>query len=198
MKRKIQSILFLILTIVSLNNCYAQEQSIDEQKKEIIAVYNSNNIVEAYNMISKIMEEDRDYELWYILANISQDMNNEENAIFFLEKSIILKPDFDKAHYNLGNIYLKNNKYNSAINEYKLAIKYKKDYAFYYYNLGCAYYKQEEYKYARTALKKAISLKNNEPSFYYNLALVNKKLDRIKDAQEALDKYNELTREENL
>ena len=180
------------------NNCYAKEQSIEEQKKEIIAVYNSNNLEEAYNMISKIMEEDRDYELWYLLANLSQDFNNEDNAVFFLEKSILLNPEFDKAHYNLGNIYLKRKQYNSAIREYKLAIKYKKDYAFYYYNLGCAYYAQGNYRYARSAFKKAANLKKDEPSFYYNLALVNKMLDKIKDSQKALDTYNLLIREEDL
>lgn len=192
--------LFLILLLIFLSGsgqiyCAAQS-NIEEQKKEIIALYNSNNVEEAYKRISKIMEKDRDYEIWYLLANLSQDISTDENAVFFLKKSLLLNPEFDKAHYNLGNIYLKQYKYNSAVNEYKLAIKYKKDYPFYYYNLGCAYLGLKEYNGAKAAFKKAVSLKNDEPSFYYNLALTYKQLNKQKDAKKALAKYNELNKEE--
>ena len=124
MKKIIITILTIsLLFIDAFQACNAAQSSIEEQKKEIIALYNANNIEEAYKMISKIMEKDRDYEIWYLLGNLSQDLGTDENAIFFLKKSILLNPEFDKAHYNLGNIYLKQYKYNSAINEYKLAIK---------------------------------------------------------------------------
>lgn len=195
-----KKLLFLFILFVFINSsvCFASEESIEEQKKEIIAVYNSNNLNEAYNMISKITEKDRDFELWYLLANISQDMNKEENAIFFLKKSIALNPEFDKAHYNLANIYLKQNRYNSAINEYKQAIKYKKDFPYYYYNLACAYIEQKDYNEAKSALKKAIYLKNTDASFYYNLAFVNKELNKPKEAEKALEMYNKLYKEEDL
>ena len=159
MKRNIKLLIFFICFILFIGQSYAA-QSFEEKKKDIIALYNSNNLEEAYNMISRITEDERDYELWYLLGNISQDMDNDTNASFFLQKSILMKPDFDKAHYNLANIYMKEGRYNSAAREYKLAIKYKKDFAYYYYNLGCAYLKLNEYRYARSAFKKAINLKN--------------------------------------
>lgn len=195
--KKILSVL-LIYTLFAFFSYQTADAatSIEEQKKEIIALYNSNNVEEAYKMVSRIMEKDRDYEVWYILANLSQDLGSDENAVFFLKKSILLNPEYDKAHYNLGNIYLKQYKYNSPINEYKTAIKYKKDYPYYYYNLGCAYLGQKEYDGAKVAFKKAISLKKDEPSFYYNLALTYKQLDNKKEAQKALDKYNESNKEE--
>lgn len=188
--------LILIFSIVFLSeNCFAQVSQ-DERKKEIIALYSSNNLEEAYNQISKITEDERDYELWYLLGNISQDMGNDTNASFFLQKSILMKPDFDKAHYNLGNIYLKEEKYNSAINEYKSAIKYKKDFAYYHYNLGCAYIGLKDYKSARNSLKTAIQLNGNIADFYYNLALAYKELKNEKEAQKALDTYNKLKEKE--
>lgn len=197
MKKVISKFLIYTILLSGIQGiCAAAETPLEEQKREIIALYNANNIEEAYKMISKIMEKDRDYEIWYLLANLSQDLGTDENAIFFLKKSILLNPEFDKAHYNLGNIYLKQYKYNSAINEYQIAIKYKKDYPYYYYNLGCAYYAQKEYEGAKTAFKKAIALKNDEPSFYYNLALTYKQLNKPKDAKKALDKYNEIKKEE--
>ena len=180
--------LFLIILIFINNNCQAG-QSIEERKKEIFAVYNSNNLQEAYNMISTITEEERDYELWYLLGNLSQDFNNDMNAAYFFQKSILMKPDFDKAHYNLANLYLKEKKYNKAIQEYKTAIKYKKDFPYIY---------QKEFKEAKEALQKAIKLKNNEAKFYYNLAIVYKNLNNIKEAKEALSMYNNLKDKEDL
>ncbi len=195
MKNTFKTFLILLLISFTANCCFA-EQSFEDKKKEIIALYNSNNLQEAYNMISKITEDERDYEIWYLLGNLSQDFNNDTNAVFFLQKSIIMKPDFDKAHYNLGNIYLKEKKYNSAIKEYKLAIKYKKDFPYYYYNLGCAYLGQNDYKEAKSAFEKAIKLKNDNADFYYNLALALKNLNEEKAAKETLDKYNQLKEEE--
>lgn len=188
--KKLITILFLIFVFCSGQSFAAQ--SFDEKKKEIIALYNSNNLEEAYKKISTITEDERDYEIWYLLGNLSQDFNNDTNAAFFLQKAILLNPEFDKAHYNLANIYLKEGKYNSAINEYKLAIKYKKDFAYYYYNLGCAYLGQREYKTAINSFKKAIKLKNNEANFYYNLAFAYQNLNKEKEYKEALDTYNKL------
>ncbi|MCD7780019.1 MAG: tetratricopeptide repeat protein [Candidatus Gastranaerophilales bacterium] len=186
-------ILFTVLTIFlsGINKCYA-EKSFEDRKKDIIAVYNSNNLEEAYNMISKITEDERDYELWFLLGNLSQDFNNDTNASFFFQKSILLKPDFDKAHYNLANIYLKEKRYNSAINEYKLAIKYKKDFPYYYYNLGCAYLGLKDYKNAKNSFEKAIKLKSDEADFYYNLAYAYKNLNNNKEMNKAIEMYNNL------
>lgn len=187
-------IYLLLIFLLSTNLSFAK-QSFEEQKKEIIAVYNSNNLKEAYNMISKITEDERDYELWFILGNLSQDFNNNTNAVYFLQKSIMLKPNFDKAHYNLANIYLQEEKYNSAINEYKLAIKYKKDFPYYYYNLGCAYLGIKDYKEAKNSFEKAIKLKPDNADFYYNLALSYKKLNNDKEMKKALETYNKLKAE---
>ena len=187
-------IYILLIYFIGANFCFAA-QSFEDKKKDIIAVYNSNDLEEAYNMISKITEDERDYELWYLLGNLSEDFNNNTNAVYFFQKSIMLKPDFDKAHYNLANIYLQEEKYNSAVNEYKLAIKYKKDFPFYYYNLGCAYLGLKEYKEAKSAFEKAIKLKPDNADFYYNLALAYKKLNNDKEMKKALETYNKIKAE---
>jgi len=188
MKKIFNFIVFFIAFCVSINICFA-EKTFEEKKKEIIAVYNSNNVEEAYKLISKIPEEERDYEIWYLLGNLSQDLNNDTNATFFLQKAILMKPDFDKAHYNLGNIYLKEKRYNMAAKEYKLAIKHKKDFAYYYYNLGCAYLGSKDYKEAKSAFEKAIKIKSDDANFYYNLAFACKNLNDTKNMKTALDNY---------
>lgn len=195
MKKIIISLIFLTSLLILSDGVFAQT-SIQEKKREIIALYNSNNLEEAYNQISKITEDERDFMLWYLLGNISQDMGNDTNASFFLQKSILMNPEFDKAHYNLGNIYLKEQKYNSAVKEYKSAIKYKKDFAYYYYNLGCAYIGLKDYRSAKSALKTAIQLNPNIADFYYNLAFVYKNLNNEKEVKKVLEKYNNLKEKE--
>ena len=186
---------FLIFTFLLLGANFVMAKNIEETKQEILALYSANHLEEAYELISALTEEERDYELWYILGNISQDFNNYTNAIFFLQKSTILNPEFDKAHYNLANIYLKEKRYNSAVEEYKVAIKIKKDFPYYWYNLGCAYLGLKEYSKAKAAFNKAIKLNSLEADFYYNLALAYKNLNDTKKAQENLDIYNKLVKE---
>ena len=193
--KKIFNILILILVLFFSITFVNAEQTFAEKKKEIVALYTSNNLEEAYKKITMITEDERDYEIWFILGNLTQDFNNDVNAVFFLQKAILLNPKFDKAHYNLGNIYLKEKKYNSAINSYQLAIKYNKTFPYTYYNMGCAYLGQKQYKDAKKAFEKAIKIKA-EPNFYYNLALAEKNLGNTKKAQEALDKYNILKENE--
>ncbi len=188
--------LFILISVLLSGACSFAEKSFEDKKKDIIAVYNSNNLEEAYKLISKMPEDERDYEIWYLLGNLSQDLNNEANASFFLQKSIMMKPEFDKAHYNLANIYLNQKKYNMAVKEYKLAIKYKKDFAYYHYNLGCAYLGLKEYKEAKSAFEKAVKLKPDEASFYYNLAFACKNLNDDKCLKNALESYNKYKKEE--
>ena len=193
MKKIINSILIISILLFGAN--FAMAKNVEETKQEILALYSANHLQEAYEMISALTEEERDYELWYILGNISQDFNNNTNAIFFLQKATILNPEFDKAHYNLANIYLKEKRYNSAIEEYKVAIKIKKDFPYYWYNMGCAYLGLKDYSKAKSAFNKAIKLNTSEPDFYYNLALTYKNLNNTKKAQENLDIYNKLVKE---
>ena len=162
-------------------------------KKDVIALYNSNKLQDAYLLIAKVPEEERDAQLWLILANITQDYGKELDAIFLLQKAIAVNPTYQKAYYNLGNLYLKDQKIVKAINNYELAIKYDKTFAYAYYNLGICYLKDNQYGKAKSNFLKAIQLKPTEPNFYYNLALTYKKMNKPKMAEKALKSYNSLT-----
>ena len=66
--KKLFFILFLIFVFCTGQSFAAQ--SFDEKKKEIIALYNSNNLEAAYKQISTITEDERDFEIWYLIANL--------------------------------------------------------------------------------------------------------------------------------
>ncbi len=160
-------------------------------KQNAFALYNTNHINEAYEMLNKIPNDKKDEEIYLILANIEQDKNNEDDAIKNLELAIEKKPEFYKAYYNLGCIFMKKRIYPVAIANFELAKKYNKENPYIFYNLGCAYMNAGEFKKAKKNFIKAIYLKNDEKSFYYNLAYVNKKLGKEKDSKKIIDFYNQ-------
>ncbi len=188
--RQILIILFLITAI--LPSFAADDYTV--MKKDIIALYNSNNLQDAYLLIAKVPEEQRDADLWLILANITQDYDKELDSIFLLQKAIAVDPTYYKGYYNLGNLYLKDNKIVKAINNYELAIKYNKEFPYSYYNLGICHYKDGNYSKAKFNFLKAIKLKPTEQNFYYNLALTYKKMNNKKMAEKALMSYNALSK----
>lgn len=182
--------IFFVITGASISKELTGDDIFDI-KQNAFALYNTNHINEAYEMLNKIPNDKKDEEIYLILANIEQDKNNEDEAIKNLEFAIQKKPEFYKAYYNLGCIFMKKRIYPVAIANFELAKKYNKENPYIFYNLGCAYMNAGEFKKAKKNFIKAIYLKNDEKSFYYNLAYVNKKLGKEKDSKKIIDFYNQ-------
>lgn len=194
--KKILSILFLIGYIFSAQVCFsAENDDISTLKQEILVLYNTNRIKEAYQLISNIPENQRDSEIWLLAANITEDYGRDLDATALLEKAISIDPTNYKAYYNLGNLQLKGNKYYSAIASYNKCLKIKKDFSYAWYNLGNAYLALDEYSKAKSAFMRAISFETVNPDFYYNLAYTYKKMGKIKQAEKMLNIYNTLMEE---
>lgn len=192
--KKFLSILFFLVVFFQAK-VWAEPVNYDEVKRDVVALYNTNKLQEAYQLAATIPEADRDAEVWLILANITQDYDKDLDAVFLLSKAIEKNPKYYKAYYNLGNLYFEDNKLTKAVQNYELAVKYNKDFAYGYYNLGCCYLKDALFSRAKSYFLKAIKLKPNEPIFYYNLALTYKKMNKNKQAARALDVYNKLVQE---
>lgn len=185
-------ILFFVFYL-SLSHSLAKELDNDEifdLKQNAYALYNTNHVDEAYEMLKKIPEESYESENFLIIANIEEDKGNLDSAINNLNKAIKKDPKFYKAYYNLGSIYMKKQAYSSAEANFALAAKYNKQNPYVFYNLGCAQLAVGDYSKAKKSFIKAIYLKNDEKDFYYNLAYANKKLDNKKAAQKVIDFYN--------
>ena len=182
--------IFFVITGASIAKALTGDDIFDI-KQNAFALYNTNHINEAYEMLNKIPNDKKDEEIYLILANIEQDKNNEDDAIKNLELAIQKKPEFYKAYYNLGCIFMKKRIYPVAIANFELAKKYNKENPYIFYNLGCAYMNAGEFKKAKKNFIKAIYLKNDEKTFYYNLAYVNKKLGKEKDSKKIIDFYNQ-------
>lgn len=186
-------IFILLLFYMLCTPAFAQDLSADDIfdiKQNAFALYNTNNVNEAYNLLIKIDESKMDEEVFLILANIEEDKGNIESAIEYLNKAISKKEDFYKPYYNLGCIYMKQKKFSSALNQFEHALKYNKENSYIFYNLGCAQLHTGSYKKAKRNFIKAIYLKKDEKDFYYNLAYANKQLGNEKAAKKVIDFYN--------
>ncbi len=169
-----------------------EEVAPDPVTEQAKALYAQNEIDEALKLLKGKADAERSAQDWLLIANILQDKDKLDEAIYMLKKAIEVDPKYYKAHYNLGYIYLIQEKPNMALEEFKKSVKYKDDFAYGYYNMGCAYLKLKQYGNARYNFFRAIDVKGDEPSFYYNLAYTFKMQNKEKQAQAYLDIYNKL------
>ena len=179
----------LIIGFAFLNTNKAWADDIDV-KAEAYALYNTNNINEALKLLENLPLEQKDEEVFVLIANIYEDKKEINKAIENLNKALLINPEYYKAYYNLGCIFLDKKAYELAEQNLLLSIKYNKDFAYSYYNLGTLYLKTGDYKKAKKNFLKAIFLKNNEKYFYLNLAYTYKNLGKEKEAKKLIEIYN--------
>jgi len=159
-------------------------------KAQAYALYNTNNGKEALKMLEGLPLEQKDEEVFIVIANIYEDRGDIDKAVENLNKSIIINSKYYKAYYNLGCIFLNKKAYELAEKNLLLSVKYNKDFPYSYYNLGTLYLRKGEYEKAKKNLIKAIYLKGDEKDFYLNLACAYKFLGKEKEAKKLLDIYN--------
>lgn len=162
------------------------------KSEEAVALYSSNNVKDALNVLLDIKESDRTAQDWLLLGNLLQDQEKIPDAAFMYQRAMMVDAKCYKAYYNLGNVYLEEDKPNLAIDNYRKANKLNNQFPYAYYNLGCAYLKLGKLKEAKIAFLKSIELKNTIPDFHYNLAYTYKMLNKPKLAKQYLGNYNKL------
>lgn len=172
--------------------CAVSDDEISDYQEQAKLYYNTNNIQQCVEMLVKIPDSKKNAQDWILMANISQDRGKPLDAIFFLERAVIVDPKYYKAYYNLGNLYIETGNISKAMSNYRKAIKLKEDFAYAYYNLGCCHLKRENYRLARYYFANAIKYNSSEPSFFYNISYTYKMLKNKKRAEETLKTYNEL------
>ena len=81
-----------------------------------------------------------------------------DEAIAAFKEAIAIKPDYDKAHYNIGVAYYRLGRHAEALAAFKKAIAIKPHYGLAHYNMGVTYEKLKQNKLAVAAYEKFISL----------------------------------------
>jgi tetratricopeptide (TPR) repeat protein len=133
---------------------------------------------------------------WFDKANSLWDENggrftDPKTAIEYLNNTIKLQPDYDKAYLNRGIAYANLSQYHRAITDYNEAIRLKPDDSSAYLNRGRAYSKLDQYKLALKDFDESIRLKPDFMLAYITRGTAyfihrNKKL-ACSDAQKACE-----------
>jgi tetratricopeptide (TPR) repeat protein len=95
--------------------------------------------------------------------------DENDRAIFFLEKGLVLDPHSWESHRALGELYFVQGDYAKAVEHYQAARPYFPSDADLHSNLGIALAHLHQYAAAMTAMAEAIRLKPNNAGYEANL-----------------------------
>ncbi len=195
LKSSVSGILVIFLFFL-VQNSFASELYSDKDildiKNEAFALYSTNNKKEALEVLNRIPQNRRDEDVFIVIGNIYDDLNQRGIAVENFNKAVNISKKPYKAYYNIGCILLKKKSYDLAEKNFKMSIKCNKEFSYAYYNLASCYIATQQYSKAKRQLIKALSLKADEKDFYINLAYCYKMLGDNKAAQKIVDSLNKV------
>jgi tetratricopeptide (TPR) repeat protein len=123
------------------------------------------------------------------LGIISMQLNDQVEALKYLDKAAKKSPQNQYVHLNLGKYYLDAGDYENASGEFKLALKLDPRMVEALVNVGIVFAKMKMFEKAKIVYEKAISY---EPSFadaYFNYGILLS--DYLNEPESALSMYNQ-------
>ena len=144
---------------------------------------------EAKGIYRKILREAPNHPIALHLMGVIAYRNRENDvALDFIKKALIIKPDYAEAHNNLGVIFKELKEIDEAITCYKRALTINNDYAEAHYNLGVVLKEMGKLDEAITSYKRALEHKPDYAEALYNLG---NSLNECGELEEAIASYRE-------
>ena len=168
----IQELIEKIKNFININDFFNAKKLLDTIKNEdnpLILYYRGftnhklGNNKEAIENLKKIKTEIP--EVFFLMANILEDLSKELDAIKYLEKTVSLKPKYWQAFFNLGKLYLKIKEFKKSKESFKEVLKIDPNNTKSMHYLGVLYAKTKDLVKAQKQLEKVLSIDpNNEKS----------------------------------
>lgn len=92
------------------------------------------------------------------IAEVLEELNISEEAVYYYQSALILQPSNDLAAYRLGKLLIKNGRYSDAIDLLKMALSGSQDHVDTLYSLSIAYFNAGEFSESLNVAKQALSL----------------------------------------
>ena len=144
---------------------------------------------EAKGIYRKILRDAPNHPIALHLMGVIAYQNRENDvALDFIKKALIIKPDYAEAHNNLGVIFKELKEIDEAITCYKRALTINNDYAEAHYNLGVVLKEMGKLDEAITSYKRALEHKPDYAEALYNLG---NSLNECGELEEAIASYRE-------
>ena len=149
----------------------------------------AGELSEAKGIYQKILRDAPDHPIALHLMGVIAYQNKENDvALDFIKKALIIKPDYAEAHNNLGVIFKELKEIDEAITCYKRALTINNDYAEAHYNLGVVLKEIGKPDEAITSYKRALEHKPDYAEALYNLGNA---LNECGELEEAIASYRE-------
>ena len=143
----------------------------------------------AKGIYRKILRDTPNHPIALHLMGVIAYQNRENDvALDFIKKALIIKPDYAEAHNNLGVIFKELKEIDEAITCYKRALTINNDYAEAHYNLGVVLKEMGKLDEAITSYKRALEHKPDYAEALYNLG---NSLNECGELEEAIASYRE-------
>lgn len=126
------------------------------------------------------------------LGKAYRDQDNNEMAIAHYRESLRLKPDYDRAHYNLGLTLYAEGEKSEAIEHYQKANELNPEWVQPLYSLGVAFDERGDAEQARAYYAEAVRVDPRHAKAHTNLGTQLYRVDRIDEAIEVLLRAREL------
>ena len=151
--------------------------------------YALGELSEAKGIYQKILRDAPNHPIALHLMGVIAYQNRENDvALDFIKKALIIKPDYAEAHNNLGVIFKELKEIDEAITCYKRALTINNDYAEAHYNLGVVLKEIGKLDEAITSYKRALEHKPDYAEALYNLGNA---LNECGELEEAIASYRE-------
>lgn len=167
----------LLLMLTEQNN-----ETYEFHKKLAILYEREGGMRKAIDEYVQCIDIDKqDYDSYYKVANLLQDLDRKPEAIEMLNSLLSKKPDYLEATYILGDLLIEQKSYKEAAMVYMDSLKYNPlDYEL-NYNLGIVYTLLNDFNNAKQCYEKAAELNHLAYNAKYSLAqiaLLYKDLDK--------------------
>lgn len=157
--------------------------------EEAIFFHKKGQLSKAENLYKLILKDSKNnFEVTHLIGIINIQLKKFEEAIEWLNKSILINSNNHSVFNNLGVCYKELKKYAEALNSFSTALKIKPNYAEVYNNIGIVYKSLEDYNEAIKNYNKAIKLKPDYAEAYNNLGLTMLKLKNLEVAKKKFQK----------
>ena len=151
--------------------------------------YAVGELEEAKGIYLKILRDAPNHPIALHLMGVIAYRNRENDvALDFIKKALIIKPDYAEAHNNLGVIFKELKEIDEAITCYKRALTINNDYAEAHDNLGVVLKEIGKPDEAITSYKRALEYKPDYAEALYNLGNA---LNGCGELEEAIASYRE-------
>ena len=125
---------------------------------------------EAKGIYRKILRDAPNHPITLHLMGVIAYQNRENDvALDFIKKALIIKPDYAEAHSNLGAVLRELGRLNDAEESYKKALSIKPDFAETHSNLGHVLHALGKFDEAADSLRKAVGIEPDLPGVQHRL-----------------------------